>query len=145
MKKNRIGVIIVIVIGITIALGIFSTEENEKIKEGYHITLANSDLYVEGIFTDSFEIPEGNYEFSFVPNGDSPKILSISLEGQSISFSEDFQLKGTPHETGISVYYTWDYLGSKKIKIHQDQEIRIQVNPHDNLLGSVSIDLIPMK
>jgi hypothetical protein len=145
LKKTRISIIVAIVIGITITFGIFSSEENEKSIQGYHITLANSDLYVEGIFTDSFEIPEGNYQFRFVPNGDSPKNLSINLEGKSVSFSEDFQLIGTPHETGISLYYTWDYLGSREVKIQETQEIRIKVNPHDNLLGSVSIDLIPLK
>ena len=101
-------------------------------------------MYIEGIFTDYFEISEGSYQFSFVPNGDSPKILSISLEGNSVSFSEDFQLKGTPHETGTSQYFTWDYLGNKEVIISQNQEIRIEVNPHENLLGSVSIDLIPL-
>ena len=98
-----------------------------------------------GFFQIILEFPEGEYQFRFVPNGDSPKILSISLEGNSISFSEDFELIGTPHETGISVYYTWDYLGKKEVKINEDQEIRIEVNPHENLLGSVSIDLIPLE
>jgi len=145
LKKIRVGGFIAIAIGIIILLGIFSSLPNEKNVEGYHITLASSDLYVEGIFTDFFEIPEGSYLFSFVPNGDSPKILSISLEGKSVSFLEDFQLEGTPHETGISVYYTWNYLGNNEVKIDEKQEIRIEVDPHNNLLGSVSIELRPLK
>ena len=145
MKKTRVGGFFAIAIGIVISLGVFSNLQNEKNIEGYHITLANPELYVEGIFTDFFEIPEGSYHFQFVPNGDSPKILSISLEGKSVSFSEDFELIGTPQETEISVYYTWDYLGEKQVKISESQEVRIEVNPHENLLGTVSIDLIPLE
>lgn len=145
MKKTRVSGIAVIVIGIAVILGISSINQNEKNVEGYHITLADPDLYEDGIFSDNFEIKKGDYEFRFVPNGDSPKMLSISLEGSSFSFSEDFQLEGTPHETGISVYYTWDYLGEKVVKIDEDQRLRIQINPQNNLLGPVSIDLISMK
>ena len=145
MKKTRISGIAALVIGIAIILGIFSINQNEKNVEGYHITLADPDLYEDGIFSDNFEIEKGDYEFRFVPNGDSPKMLSISLEGSSFSFSEDFLLEGSPHETGISVYYTWDYLGDKVVKIDEDQRLRIEINPQNNLLGPVSIDLISMK
>ena len=145
MKKTRISVIVVFLILIGIGYALFSTEENEKKTQGYHVTLADPDLYVRGIFSDSFEISAGNYEFRFVPSGDSPQILTISIDGESMSFSEDFQLQGTPHETGISVYYTWDYLGNKYVEINETQEITLKINPHDNLLGPVSIDLIPMK
>ena len=102
-------------------------------------------MYKDGIFTDSINIQKGNYEFRFVPNGDSPEILTISLEGSSFSFSEDFQLEGTPHETGISVYYTWDYLGMKEVTIEENQKLTILINPNKNIVGPVSIDLIPLK
>ena len=145
MKKTRIGGIAAIVIGITFSLGIFSINQNEKNVEGYHITLADPDLYENGVFSDVFDIEKGEYEFHFVPNGDSPEMLSISLEGSTFSFSEDFQLEGTPHETGISTYYTWDYLGEKVVKIDENQILRIEINPHNNFLGPVSIDLISMR
>ena len=145
MKKTRIGGIAAIVIGIAFSLGIFSINQNEKNVEGYHVTLADPDLYEGGIFSDTFEIERGDYEIRFVPNGDSPKVLSISLEGSTFSFSEDFRLEGTPHETGISTYFTWDYLGDKVVNIENDQTLRIEINPHGNLLGPVSIDLISIK
>lgn len=145
MKKSRIGTYAVVVIGLAIAGGVFSLNPNEKKIEGYHITLADPGLYKDGIFTDSINIQKGNYEFRFVPNGDSPEILTISLEGSSFSFSEDFQLEGTPHETGISVYYTWDYLGMKEVTIEENQKLTILINPNKNIVGPVSIDLIPLK
>jgi len=145
LKKSRIGAYAAVVIGLAIAVVVFSINPNEKKIEGYHITLADPDLYKDGIFTESFEIQKGSYEFRFVPNGDSPEILTISLEGSSFSFSEDFQLAGTPHETGISVYYTWDYLGIKEVIIDENQKLTILINPHNNIVGPVSIDLIPLK
>lgn len=107
----------------------------------YHVTLADPKLYNNGIFEDNFKIQKGTYQFSFVPNGDSPQHLSISLKGGSFSYNEDFSLNGTLHNTGISSYDTWDYLGKKTIEIPQDQEIQIEINPHGNVYGSVSIDL----
>jgi len=145
LKKSRIGAYAAVVIGLAIAVGVFSLNPNEKKIEGYHITLADPGLYKDGIFTDSFDIQKGTYDFRFVPNGDSPEILTISLEGSSFSFSEDFQLEGTPHETGISVYYTWDYLGMKKVIIEENQKLTILINPYNNIIGPVSIDLIPLK
>ncbi len=32
-------------------------------------------------------------------------------------FSEEFILKGTPVDTGISKYYTWEYVGQKYVYI----------------------------
>ena len=147
--KPKSGGYIAIGIGVVVAIGIFGMQNDgeNQIDENtvFHITLASPENYENGVFTDSFQIEEGDYEFDFVPNGDSPKILSISLQGDTFSFSEDFELEGTPHETGISVYYTWDYLGKKNLTIEENQQLRIQIDPHNNLLGPVSIDLIPLK
>lgn len=129
-----------IAIAVVIALGLSIEPKSEK-TVAYHVTLADPKLYTDGIFTDTFEIQEGTYQFSFVPNGDSPQTLSIDLKGATFSFSEDFQLEGTSHETGISTYYTWDYLGKKVIQVPDDQELQIVINPRGNLLGSVSVDL----
>ena len=54
-------------------------------------------------------------------------------------------LKGTPHETDISLYYTWDYEGVKKIQVFEDQQVDIKINPNGNLVGPVSVELIPTK
>jgi hypothetical protein len=113
-----------------------------KENEAYHIRLADSRLYQDGIFSDSFFVKNGTYEFRFVPNGDSPQILSISLKGESYSFSEDFELQGIAHETGISTYYTWTYLGENKVEVPQDETLQIIINPHGNTLGPVSVYLV---
>ena len=133
----------VIAVVIAIAIGGFSSDSDEK-REVYHITLANPDLYKEGVFADVFDIQKGDYQFRFIPNGDSPKTLSIKLWGASFSFSEEFELVGTPHDTGLSVYYTWNYQGLKEIRIEEDQQLRIEINPHNNLQGPVSVELIEL-
>ena len=143
MKKSLIGGISAFTIVIIIAITFTSSSDvKEKANVVYHITLADPNLYEEGIFTDVFDIERGDYRFRFTPSGDSPKTLSISLKGDSFTFSEEFGLEGIRHDTEISVYYTWDYLGIKKIQIPEQQELRIKINPHGNLLGPVSVDLI---
>jgi len=137
--KKIIYVIGIVVVAIAIGL---SLEPNSKKTIIYHVTIADPKLYTNEIFTDIFMIQNGKYQFSFVPNGDSPETLSIALKGATFSFAEDFQLNGTLHDTGISVYYTWDYLGKKEIRVPEDQQLQIVINPHGNLLGSVSVDLI---
>ena len=137
MKK-----VIVIAAAIVIAIAIgLSLESRPEKTFAYHVTLADPKLYANGIFTDTFKIQKGAYQLSFVPNGDSPQTFSIALKGATFSFSEDFQLQGMPHNTGISTYYTWDYLGKKVIQVPEDQPLEIVINPHGNLLGSVSVDL----
>jgi len=125
---------------VAISIGILLQTKNEA-NVAYHITLADSKLYNNGIFIDNFKIQKGTYQFSFVPNGDSPQNLSISLKGDHFSYNADFSLQGTLHKTGISSYYTWNYLDNKVIDISQDQDIQIIINPHGNVLGSISVDL----
>ncbi|MGQ0794803.1 MAG: hypothetical protein ACT4N5_01280 [Nitrosopumilaceae archaeon] len=137
MKKI---IYVVIIVAAAIAIGI-SLEPNSKESAIFHVTLADPKLYVNGIFSDTFMIQKGMYQFSFVPNGDSPETLSIALKGPTFSFAEDFRLNGTLHDTGISSYYTWNYIGKKEIKVDEDQQLQIVIHPHENLLGSVSVDL----
>jgi len=137
--KKIIYVAVIVVVAIAIGL---SLEPNSKKNVIFHVTLADPKLYINEIFSDTFTIQKGTYQFSFVPNGDSPETLSISLKGTTFSFAEDFQLNGTLHDTGISTYYTWDYFGKKEIQVMRDQPLKIMINPHGNLLGSVSVDLI---
>ena len=108
----------------------------------FHVTLADPQLYVNGEYAETFEIESGEYYFRFVPNGSSPEILSISLDGYSIEFSEDFKLENTLHETGISEYYTWKYLGENKITISEKQQVKIIINPNGNVMGSVSVSIL---
>ena len=108
----------------------------------FHITLADPDLYKNGIYSNTFTMNKGDYLFKFIPNGDSPQSLTILLKGEDYNFSENFKLKGTLHQTGISEYYTWDYDGQKTISIPIQQVITIEINPNGNELGPVSVDII---
>jgi hypothetical protein len=85
------------------------------------------------------------YEFDFVPMGDSPERLKISVGDV---FSEMFILEGTLVDTGISEYYTWDYIGNKNFEISYQQcpnqktcNYDIIVERYGNLKGSVTISL----
>lgn len=138
MKKVAIVIIAVIIV----IVFVLSFEQKSEKTTVYHITLADPKLYTNEIFTDAFQIQKGTYQFSFVPNGDSPETLSITLKGAKFSFSEDFKLEGIPHDTGISTYYTWNYQGRKEIHLLEDDQLEIIINPHGNLLGSISLDLV---
>jgi hypothetical protein len=140
VKKIILGMVAVAVIGI-VAL-IVAPSEKAPNTEIYHARLADPKLYQDGIFTDSFHVKGGSYEFRFVPNGDSPQLLSITLNGPSFSFSEDYELEGTAHDTGISEYYTWKYLGDNTIEVAEEQELQITINPHGNTMGPVSVYLV---
>jgi len=135
--RKAVYILGLVIIAILIAISLqFKNQTNTT----YHITLADPKLYNNGTFTDNFKIQKGTYQFSFVPNGDSPQNLSITLKG-NFSYNEDFSLQGTLHNTGISSYYTWDYLGNKVIQVLQDQQVQIVINPHGNIFGSISVDL----
>jgi len=140
---NKRIVIIPIVVIIAIFVVIFSLDPSEKNSNiVFHATLADPDLYTNGVYTDTFTIDKGEYSFRFVPNGSSPEILSITLNGENFGFSEDFNLESTSHQTGISEYFTWKYDGQKIILISEMQEISIIINPNGNVMGSVSVDIL---
>ena len=140
-KKNLILPIIIIIIVIFI-LGSLPNQTDEKNEIFFHITLAEPIQYVNGVYSSTFVIEKGQYEFRFVPNGDSPQNLTILLDGDDFEFSENFKLNGTLHQTSISEYYTWDYDGQKSIVIPTQKEISIQINPNGNVQGSVTVDII---
>jgi len=91
------------------------------------------------------------YKFEFVPMGDSPEQLKISVvwSGQGVEvFSELFVLDKTLVDTGISKYYTWEYIGKENVVISNQQcpnqktcNYDITVERFGNLEGSVSISL----
>ena len=140
---NKKIIIIPIVVILAIVLVSFSSNEtSEKNNILFHITLADPNLYVNDVYTEKFTLEKGEYLFRFVPNGSSPKILSIVLDGDTFDYSEDFKLIGTPHQTGISEYFTWDYDGQKNIFISEMQEFSITINPNRETLGSVSVDIL---
>jgi len=140
--NKKITVIPIIIIVIVFAINFSSDSNVEKSNNVFHITLADPNLYTNGVYFDEFTISKGEYSFSFVPNGSSPKILSIKLNGDSFDFSEDFKLEGTLHQAGISEYYTWNYNGERNILISEEQGILISINPNGNVMGSVSVDIL---
>ena len=140
--NKKILLIPIIVIFVVIMLNFSSDENNKKNDTVFHITLADPNLYVNGIFTDELILEKGEYIFRFVPNGSSPEILSISLTNNALNFVEDFQLEGISHKTEISEYFTWKYEGKKLFSISEKQEISIAINPNGNVMGSVSVDII---
>ena len=111
---------------------------------------------------DGISLETGNtYQFKFVPMGDSPEQLRLSLVGISPSvqvFSDTLYLKKTLVVTGISKYYTWEYVGDKFFQI-SDKECyekdstsstilkkplcyyELNVERIGNLMGSVSISI----
>ena len=144
MNKKSIGILIILIVAI---LGVSISMNSEKKDDNvvFHITLADPKLYTNGVYTDKFSIDPGTYFFRFVPNGSSPEILSIKLSGQNYSFIENFNLKGIPHESETSKYFTWEYEGVKNITIDSMEEVTITINPNGNVMGSVSIDIIKKK
>ena len=143
--KLRVGGIIAIGIGIAVAIGFFGLGfEVNKTDYVFHVTLADPAMYENGVFTDFIEIEEGSYQFGFVPNGDSPKTLTISLSGSEYSSVNRFILDSVSHETGISQYYTWSYSGESSIKIPSSQRLKIIIDPHENYNGPVSVFLKKM-
>ena len=141
MNKKSIGILMILIVTIlSVSISMNSEEKDDNVV--FHITLANSELYTNGVYTDKFSIDSGTYFFRFVPNGSSPEILSIKLSGQNYSFIENFNLKGIPHESETSKYFTWEYEGVKNITIDSMKEVTIVINPNGNVMGSVSVDII---
>ena len=144
MNKKIVIMAIILILGFVAFDWITGlSDEDEKINEDiFHITLADPELYANGVYTEKFLIEPGTYFFRFVPNGSSPEILSIKLIGQNYTFEENFELVGIPHESETAKYFTWKYDGNEKIIIDSSQEISISINPNGNVKGSVSVDLI---
>ena len=137
-----VTVTIIFLIGTIYEMNSTDNSNIEKSRIIFHITLADPNLYSNGVYTNTFTVNKGEYLLRFVPNGSSPENLSILLQGTNFDFKEDYKLKSTLHQTGISEYFTWEYIGQKTIEISESQEIRIIVNPNGNIMGSVSVDII---
>ena len=144
MNKKSIGILIIlgiVILGVSISMNSEEKDDNAV----FHITLANPELYTNGIYTNNFTIESGTYFFRFVPNGSSPEILTIKLSSQNYNFIENFNLKGIPHKSETSKYFTWEYEGEKNITIDSMEEITILINSNGNVMGSVSVDIIKKK
>ena len=155
MNKKPIigGIILVAIIGVVYA-GAQINPDNPENGEVWSIRIAGPEF--DNISNHRYEpitlerkVP---YEFHFVPMGDSPERLKISVGGKGHGveiFSELLYLEGTLVDAGISEYYTWDYVGNKNFEISFDQcpnqktcNYDIIVERYGNLKGSVSISLL---
>ena len=142
LLNKKIIIIPIVTILAIILVSLPSNETSEKKNILFHVTLADPNLYVNGVYIEEFTLEKGEYFFRFVPNGSSPKILSISLNGNTFDYSENFHLIGTPHQTEISEYFTWDYDGQKNIINSEMQKVSITINPNGETVGSVSVDIL---
>lgn len=142
--RVRTGAVAVAVAVIAVFAGVASLDDQGGPDNGavFHATLADPEMYVDGTYARDLALESGMYGFRFTPNGDSPQTLSIRIAGGSVSFEEDFVLKGTLHSTGISEYYTWEYLGADRIHVAEPASVRIVIDPNGNLLGAVSVSLL---
>ena len=147
MNKKIMIIPIIAIMGFIVINWItgFSDQKEKNNDIVFHITLANPELYTNGVYTDAFSIEPGTYFFRFVPNGSSPEILSIKLTSQNYEFIENYTLIGIPHESETAKYFTWKYQGKAEIIIDSSKQISISINPNGNLNGSVSVDLIKKK
>ncbi len=157
MNKKPIigGIILAAIIGVIFVGAEINPDNTENTKiadsEVFHVRLANpqlyDDLYTHAFYSEGIFAEKGAYEFRFVASGDSPQKLSIKLLTGSgvILMDEHFELEGTLIDDGISSWYTWDYLGEKRINFDESQRVRIIVDPDGDSSSSVSVGLYSIK
>jgi len=155
-KKPIIGgIILAAIIGVVFA-GAQINPDNPENGEVWSIRMASPEWDDRQNHRAALpNLEEGTYKLGFVPMGDSPSKIRIDIKGRSAGsdfagtiwapmFSEEFILKGTPVDTGISKYYTWEYVGQKYVYIPEvegEANYEITIKRSGNLKGSVTISL----
>jgi len=156
-KKPIIGgIILVSIIGVVYA-GAQINPDNPETGEVWSIRMAGPEWDDRQSHRAALpkNLEEGTYKLGFVPMGDSPHKITIAIKGKWTEryyldpswrplFSEEFVLKGTPVDTGISEYYTWEYIGQKYVyipEVEQEADYEITITRSGNLKGSVTISL----
>jgi len=150
-KKPIIGGIILVAIIGVVFVGAQINPDNPENGEVWSIRMASPEWHDRQTVRASLpNLEEGTYKLGFVPMGDSPHKITIVIKGKSTTtspnfyFSEEFVLKGTPVDTGISKYYTWEYVGQKYVYIPEvegEADYEITIKRSGNLKGSVTISL----
>jgi len=150
-KKPIIGgIILAAIIGVVFA-GAQINPDNPENGEIWSIRMASPEWHDrQTVRTNLPNLEEGTYKLGFVPMGDSPHKITIVIKGKSttspnIYFSEEFVLKGTAVDTGVSKYYTWEYVGQKYVYIPEvegETNYEIKIERSGNLKGSVTISLL---
>jgi len=155
-KKPIIGgIILAAIIGVVFA-GAQINPDNPENGEVWSIRMASPEWDDRQNHRAALpNLEEGTYKLGFVPMGDSPSKIRIDIKGKWTEryymdpswrplFSEEFVLKGTPVETGISKYYTWEYVGQKYVYIPEvegEADYEIAISRSGDLKGSVTISL----
>ena len=157
-KKPIVGGIILVAILGMVAVGAqinpeYTEDEKRPNSEVWSERIAGPEFADISIHKSSPVTLERNvqYKFEFVPMGDSPEQLKITVGGKGHGvevFSELFVLEKSLVDTGISKYYTWEYVGKENVLISNQQcpnqktcNYDITVERFGNLEGSVSISL----
>ena len=157
-KKSIVGGIILAAIIGLVAAGaqinpVYTEDEKRPNSEVWSKRIADPEFADISIHKSSPISLERNvqYKFEFVPMGDSPERLKISIawSGQGVEvFSEMFVLEKTLVDTGISKCYTWEYVGKENVLVSNQQcpnqktcNYEITVERFGNLEGSVSMSL----
>jgi len=159
-KKPIIGgIILAAIIGVVFVgaqINPDNPENEDSNSEVWSIRMASPEWHDRQTVRASLpNLEEGTYKLGFVPMGDSPTKIRIDIKVRSAGsdfagttwtpmFSEKFVLKGTPVDTDISKYYTWEYVGQKYVYIPEvegEANYEITIKRTGNLKGSVTISL----
>jgi len=155
-KKPIIGGIILAAIIGVVFVGAQINPDNPENGEVWSIRMASPEWHDRQTVSASLpNLEEGTYKLGFVPMGDSPSKIRVDIKVRSagsdfagtswgLVFSEKFVLKGTPVDTGISKYYTWEYVGQKYVyipEVEREANYEITIKRSGNLKGSVTISL----
>ena len=157
MSKKPIigGIILAAIIGV-VFVGAQINPDNPENEGVWSIRMASPEWHDRQTVSASLpNLEEGTYKLGFVPMGDSPTKIRIDIKVRSAGsdfagttwtpmFSEEFILKGTPVDTGISKYYTWEYVGQKYVyipEVEREANYEITITRTGNLKGSVTISL----
>ena len=157
MSKKPIigGIILAAIIGV-VFVGAQINPDNPENEGVWSIRMASPEWDNRPILRAALpNLEEGTYKLGFVPMGDSPSKIRIDIKARAAGsdfagttwtpmFSEEFILKGTPVDTGISKYYTWEYVGQKYVyipEVEREANYEITIKRSGNLKGSVTISL----
>ena len=163
MNKTLIaGGIVAIAIAVSIAYGASMNpggNEERSGSETWDFRISGPEFHDKTTIMAGLGIMEGGtYEIGFVPMGDSPSNIRLIIEGEIPEdqryyldepvkreiFSEEFILQRDLVDTGISKYYTWEYIGQKFVQFPETEgeaNYEITIQRGGNLEGSVSISL----
>jgi hypothetical protein len=159
------GTVVVAAIIVSMAYGASMNPDGNEQRSGgeiWNFRISGEEFHDISTIRAGLPILEGGtYKIGFVPMGESPAKIELTIKGKwtesynvepswGTIFSEEFVLEKSLVDTGISKYYTWEYIGQKYVQIPEwegkipssDEPIfEIIISRFGNLEGSVSISL----